>query len=92
VETFQNFGEDKRGRSETAKIHNFSHTEPQIALPFIFHISAICSYSHRDTEVVPDTFVSGKKVLQQLRTDGYYRKLNNNTSSRYRGLPRISQY
>jgi hypothetical protein len=41
-----------------AKLHKVSGTEGTIALTFIFHISAICSYVHRDTEEVPDTTVS----------------------------------
>jgi hypothetical protein len=61
---FQEFGEAKRTRSVRANIHYFSHTETQIVFSFIFHISAICSYVHRDTEEVTDNFVSGKKVLQ----------------------------
>jgi hypothetical protein len=59
----EEFGEDKRTRSVRANIHYFSHTETQIVFPFIFNNSAICSYVHRDTEEVTDTFVSGKIEL-----------------------------
>jgi len=84
----QNTVPNGRGQTTwiTAKIYNFSRTERTVALPFIFHISAICSYFHRDIKEAPSNFISGKNVFARLRTACTWWKWNNNTSSRYRGL------
>ena len=84
----QNTVPNGRGQTTwiTAKIYNFLGTDRPVALPFIFHTSAICSYFHRDIEEAPSNFISGQKVFARLRTACTWWKWNNNTSSRYRGL------